>query len=1201
MSTPLVTSHVVLNGIGESGDDNPSIAGGATPNALSSSAASTSGSVAQAITTSSPATAASTLTVPPLSASIADGGANDGREQDALAPLAADSQVQDGPVPPAHVTADEGNSEDTTAASVDPLDGEASPSQSDLFSPSSSAEMAAQSPVPPQPPEPSRTELVEDKAIATGRPSSSDGVKKAEEADKKHNSAVATHEHEPSGRIPDFPDPLASASWTLPRTDVDDITLDGVIAEIAQGELSQGTEQDDKATDEVGNTPTSLDPSNNSSANQLPVNESSKAEEIVDEAPQSAVGQSAIQLPTASEAGPITYSPEYQAVEITPTPQSSAVPEAEGPIKTSPVVASQVSPIANAASTSEGAPSATQSGDSDVSAAPVFESAAVKLTLGPPTTTAPASVAASTSTSTTVSAFAHGPASSPASTPASASVSAPTTASTAAATEPTAIAPPTLASKAPSLPSSSATSHAAVPHPATIVTSTHDLTTSAAPAASVSASGSVRGAPTPTDLSTSVSAVPSAAGASAAAEGNTNATVNQAPVATTARGASSVVEEGRALEPSPEEAKLQSQVAVLLKINKEILRACVAMQNTGRISIPLNMDLTHRLQSNLSFLAFCAEKSMQGQNPAALAKPVLPRLDLIQDSSLPPESELPLLYKQLQALFRIEFLALQQSEVAKGKKRAAPEAQNESQALEANKRQATLANGYASQMGVASGPSATAPNYPGQMQHAMQGGAITNTHMPGQQQMPPDVGARLQQQALQPHQPGTSDQRIWRGQHQYLGNPPSSPGTIVHTRSLSQSQEVVPGASTAGSQVTQQLQAQAQGLPLYPAPAQAQSPTQVFSPNAANNYAMLQTHLRGQPQALVSYLEQNVPNFRNLPLQSQLSQMAAMQNSAAQRHRQAQLMQAQKRASAESPPPAQSPYGTPPASSAMQQPYPGVSGSPSNMPAKAIAQRSFTPSPRMAPAHASVVGMAALASDGSRPSTPRQAMSNMPSALPGSATNVPGARARGPSSASVHSDFSGAHVATNSPLRQTVSPAPISQSPVLYPMAAPVGGMSSTSQPFNIPATASAMQQMFAQQGHLVPANQQGQAQGQSQAGYVQSPASIAAMLQQQQQQRVMSSQQPLGAGGMMPGNFAQGTMNPGMLSGGYPSAFQSAGQQPQQAQGVPFGGLNPQQLQQQQQNMMPGTQFANPFAAIGSPARASSLLQGDPNGWQQN
>lgn len=229
-------------------------------------------------------------------------------------------------------------------------------------------------------------------------------------------------------------------------------------------------------------------------------------------------------------------------------------------------------------------------------------------------------------------------------------------------------------------------------------------------------------------------------------------------------------------------------------------------------------SLGARLQSNLSFLAFCAEKSMQGQSAATLVKPVLPRLDLIQPQGPIETSGLPKLYMQLQSLFQSELAAQQKSEVAKGKKRAAPEAENE-----ANKRPATMGSTFA--QGYT--PAQT---------------AVMNAQFQAQQQQQP--------QSAPP------------------ANSAQNPG-VSASPSSSLPQNV--GAQMP-SQAPQAQALQQQAAP-GPTPQQAQSLINMFGPNAVNNYNMLQAHLRGTPQAFLTYMEQHVPTFRSLPLQQQLTQM----------------------------------------------------------------------------------------------------------------------------------------------------------------------------------------------------------------------------------------------------------------------------------------------------------------------------------------
>ncbi|UZJ54028.1 hypothetical protein CBS101457_003348 [Exobasidium rhododendri] len=71
-------------------------------------------------------------------------------------------------------------------------------------------------------------------------------------------------------------------------------------------------------------------------------------------------------------------------------------------------------------------------------------------------------------------------------------------------------------------------------------------------------------------------------------------------------------------------------------------------------------------------------------------------------------------------------------------------------------------------------------------------------------------------------------------------------------------------------------------------PQQAQNLTQAFGQNAIMNLNALQAHYRGQPQAVVSYMEANIPGFRTLPIQMQLQQMTNVQTAALQRQRQRQ-------------------------------------------------------------------------------------------------------------------------------------------------------------------------------------------------------------------------------------------------------------------------------------------------------------------------
>ena len=267
----------------------------------------------------------------------------------------------------------------------------------------------------------------------------------------------------------------------------------------------------------------------------------------------------------------------------------------------------------------------------------------------------------------------------------------------------------------------------------------------------------------------------------------------------------------------------------------------------------------------------------------------------------------------------------------------------------------------------------------------------------------------------------------------------------------------------------------------------------------------------------------------------------------------------------ESPPPSHSPYGTP-TNAPQGVPFPG---SPSNMPT------SYSPSPRLGSTAAS------QNQDGPWPSTPSQNVVALH--RPGSASSMhsqPGMnpRTRNASSASMHSEL-GHPSAINSPMRNTMSPAPIS--------AAASPGPNQFGQPLSADAP--------------MP----------NASGFVPPNAAMAAALQQSRANQTQAGFPASYANGINPAAF-QSNFSPQAPAGSPPQQMhmqqqqhlQQQQQQPpshQQQQQQQFG-FNLQQLQQPggvnaiMQGLQPGTpgsQFVNPFAAAGSPMNQTP-------GWQQ-
>ena len=266
------------------------------------------------------------------------------------------------------------------------------------------------------------------------------------------------------------------------------------------------------------------------------------------------------------------------------------------------------------------------------------------------------------------------------------------------------------------------------------------------------------------------------------------------------------------------------------------------------------------MQSNHSYLAYKADPTKVDRDAP------LPRLDLPDEASLPAGCALPSLYKQLQALFHRELLTQRQD--AKGKKRMASDSDSSSAYEQNAKRQAMMMNGVA-----VNGPAqemspahlAAQPQRAGTPQGTM--GAPPLPRQPVTPVPPGPMGA-IAQVGIDP-----------RRQSFGAGAPAGSPqqaAAAMAMQARSMAAQSPSAAPPLGSPAQQAQQPGAQ-QPQFPAttltPQQAQSLQAMFGPNAVNNYNLLQAHLRGQPQAFATYMEQQVPGFRQLPLQIQLQQM----------------------------------------------------------------------------------------------------------------------------------------------------------------------------------------------------------------------------------------------------------------------------------------------------------------------------------------
>jgi len=287
-------------------------------------------------------------------------------------------------------------------------------------------------------------------------------------------------------------------------------------------------------------------------------------------------------------------------------------------------------------------------------------------------------------------------------------------------------------------------------------------------------------------------------------------------------------------------AKQVAMVPLVLKINKELIRLCVDLQGKDLGSDVLFKDAALRLQSNLAFLASIADRSTK--NPTSVKDtPSTP----LNDEPFPPtlhapESMLPKLYQLLQS-FRSPSLSnsLNVGEATEGTKRGRTDSQE-------GKRKKTKEQQ--------------------QRQQSSDSNMSTSTSMRQPQQ------SHMQQQQQQQQQGMASPASM-------VANMPTVSTTLTPPRQNSESNGTMTGAAPSNGMMSN--------------PQQIQNLTQAFGQNAMMNLNALQSHYRGQPQAVVSYMEANIPGFRNLPIQMQLQQMTNIQNAALQRQRQQQQQQHQ--------------------------------------------------------------------------------------------------------------------------------------------------------------------------------------------------------------------------------------------------------------------------------------------------------------------
>jgi hypothetical protein len=140
-----------------------------------------------------------------------------------------------------------------------------------------------------------------------------------------------------------------------------------------------------------------------------------------------------------------------------------------------------------------------------------------------------------------------------------------------------------------------------------------------------------------------------------------------------------------------------------------------------------------------------------------------------------------------------------------------------------------------------------------------------------------------QQPGAQPQQPQQQAQQQFPHQQQQSatqGPQPNGSNPQTPARSMTpsaQAQAMPPPSYTmANGHASQQAQAQQQAgfqTSSGPSAQQAAALMQAFGPNAISNLNSLQAHFKGQPQPIITYMEAQIANFRQMSVQQQLQAM----------------------------------------------------------------------------------------------------------------------------------------------------------------------------------------------------------------------------------------------------------------------------------------------------------------------------------------
>lgn len=305
----------------------------------------------------------------------------------------------------------------------------------------------------------------------------------------------------------------------------------------------------------------------------------------------------------------------------------------------------------------------------------------------------------------------------------------------------------------------------------------------------------------------------------------------------------------------------EGRVALILRINKELIRFCVELQGKELTSDPLYREAAVRLQANLAFLAMMADKTGKSVDPSRPSPPsgTLPRLAPFPRSEHAPSSPIPALYDKLIALF------------GEARQADSPSADSRRRSRDST---ADLSNDHprkrTASKGIDRSQNASAASSPSSSSFQQTGANAASATQPADTPDTPAAQVPNTDSTPAPMLSSQPPQQQSQSQSQPQPQPPQQQQGRIPDLSLA---PPVPIAASAA----------AQNIPNNP---QAQALMQAFGPNALVNLHALQSHLRGQgTHPWVRFMEASVIGFKAMPLQVQLQHMTSLQNAALQRQK----------------------------------------------------------------------------------------------------------------------------------------------------------------------------------------------------------------------------------------------------------------------------------------------------------------------------